>query len=271
MPRRLSIVTELDYDGQLPGGYVEGLSLHGQLDVRLYKDRQVLDFRPGNSPIVTLKHLETPTSWRGEDISFTLGPTRNLFIRNTKASTLAATLQKADLSLIQMNRPTDATRHFDLRSESIALTGTLQADRIQDWAVEFTDADYVSDTLPGPNTTAFANQASLTARLTPDQAPQITLDAPSITAETPLVRLADMRIALTGTPENYEVIHDSGMIFIIHLKMDFIKAEQNSMSLKPIMRRYASTTPIKTVQGQPTLMCPPFSSHRKACSHKVSF
>lgn len=215
MPRRLSVVTELDYDGQLPGGYVEGLRLDGQLDVRLYKGRQVLDFIPGNNAVVTLKSLETPTAWRGEDISFTLGKTPNLIIRNTKTTTLAATLLKADLSLFEMNRSEDDPRRFDLSSESITLTGTLQADRIQNWAVEFTDADFASDTLPGPNTTAFANLASLTARLVPDQAPLITLDAPSITAETPLVRLADMRIALTGTPENYEVVHDSGMIFII--------------------------------------------------------
>ena len=214
-PRRLSVVTELDYDGELPGGYVEGLSLNGQLDVRLYKGRQVLDFIPGNSPIVTLKSLETPTSWRGEDISFILGQTKNLFIRNANTSTLAATLQKADLSLIQMNRPANDPKRLDLRSETIALTGKLQADRIQDWEVEFTDADFSSDTLPGPNTTASARQASLTARLAPDQAPQITLAAPSITAETPIVRLSDMRVALEGTPESYRVDHDGGMIFII--------------------------------------------------------
>ena len=214
-PRGLSIITALDYDGQLPGGYVEGLNLNGQLDVRLFQGRQVLDFTPGKSPVVTLKSLETPTSWQGEDISFTLGPTQNLFIRNAKTSTLAATLQNADLSLFEINRPEDDPRRFDLSSETIALTGTLQPDRIQDWGVEFTDADFSSDTLPGPNTTAFANQASLTARLAPDQAPQITLDSPSITAETPLVRLADMRVALKGTPERYGVDHDGGMIFII--------------------------------------------------------
>jgi len=214
-PRRLSVTTELDYDGQLPGGYVEGLSLNGQLDVRLYKGRQILDFVPSKNPVVRVKSLETPTSWRGEDISFTLGPTRNLFIRNEKTSTLAATLQKAELSLFEMNRLEDDPRRFDLSSETIALTGTLQPDRIQDWAVEFTDTNFSSDTLPGPNTTAFANRASLTGRLAPDQAPQITIDAPSVTAETPLVRLADMRVALKGTPENYKVDHDNGMVFII--------------------------------------------------------
>jgi hypothetical protein len=214
-PRRLSVLTKLDYDGHLPGGYVEGLNLDGRLDVRLYEDRQALDFTPGNSPVVTLNSMETPTSWRGEDISFVLGPTRNLFIRNSKTSTLAATLQNVDLSLFETNRPEDDPRRFDLNSETIALTGTLRADRIQDWDVEFADADFSSDTLPGPDTTAFAEQASLTARLAPDQAPQITLDAPSLTAETPLVRVTDMQISLKGTPERYEVDHDGGMIFII--------------------------------------------------------
>jgi len=104
---------------------------------------------------------------------------------------------------------------FDLSSKTIALTGTLRADRIQDWDVAFIDADYVSDTLPGPNTTAFTNQASLTARLAPNQAPQITLDAPSLTAETPLARVANMQIALKGTPQRYEVNHEGGMIYII--------------------------------------------------------
>ncbi len=214
-PRRLSVTTALDYDGELPGGSVERLNLDGRLDVRLYQSQQVLDFTPKPGTRVTLNALETPTRWRGEDISFTLPRTPNLFTRTADSSVLAATLSEADFTLIHPPTETAAEQRLDIQSAAMTLNGTLFPNATQDWTVDFTTVEYASDTLPGLGTTATAEQAVLTAKLASGQPPQITLDSPSITAETPLVRLSNIGFSLGGTPDTYSVQHKGGTINVI--------------------------------------------------------
>ena len=213
-PRRLTVTTAFDYDGELPGGYVEGLNLDGRLDVRLYEGRQVLDFTPRPESVVTLKSMETPTKWRGENIQFTLPETKNLFSRTSEKSTFTATLNAADFTLTQPGENGDAPQVLDLSAAKMDLVGTLYPNATQDWAIAFTQGEYNSDTLPGPGTNASAATANLTARLAANQAPQITLDSPSITVETPLVRAANIQVALQGTPDTYTVEHSGGLFFI---------------------------------------------------------
>jgi len=153
-PRRLSVKTALDYDGDLPGGYVEGLNLEGKLDVRLYDGRQVLDFTPKPDSLVTLDMLETPTSWRGHDISFRLDPTESLLARTPKSTVLAATLKASDFTLRQDAAAKLKSQCLDLQSAEMKLAGTLLPDKTQTWSVKFEDAKYSSETLPGPGTKA---------------------------------------------------------------------------------------------------------------------
>lgn len=214
-PRRLSINTALDYDGELPGGYVEGLNLDGRLDVRLYEGRQVLGFTPRRGSVVTLKSLDTPTNWQGENISFTLPMTTNLFTRTSKSSVLSAKLNAARFTLTHPATDTAEPQQLDIDAAVMKLSGTIFPNAAQDWTVDFTEAKYSSETLPGPGTTGSAAEASLTARLLPDQSPQITLKSPSVTAETPLVGLANIGVGLHGTPSAYSVDHTGGTITII--------------------------------------------------------
>ena len=213
-PRRLSVTTAFNYDGELPGSYVEGLNLDGRLDVHLYEGRQVVDFTPRSESVVTLSSLETPTSWHGENIQFTLPATKNLFSRTAEQSTLTATLNAADFTLTQPGEDGGEVQVLDLRAAKMGLVGTLYPDATQDWDIAFTQGRYASETLPGPGTAASAHTANLTARLAKGQAPQITLDSPSITVETPLVRASDIEVALEGTPETYTIEHSGGLFFI---------------------------------------------------------
>lgn len=215
MPRRLTINTALNYDGNLPGGYVEELDLKGQLDVHLYDGRQVLGFTPKDSGFVTIKSLETPTNWRGENISFQLEPTKNLFTRTSKLSVLSANLRAADFALTQDATETTDAQRLDLKAAEMVLSGSLLPGSVQEWVVAFKEAEYASETLPGPGTTASTAKASLTARLSPEALPQIKLDAPSVTAETPLARLTNIDVTLEGTPEAYTVEHTGGSFDIV--------------------------------------------------------
>ena len=214
-PRRLSINTDLDYDGDLPGGRVTGLNLEGRLDVRLYDGRQVLDFTPRSESRITLAALETPTAWVGENISFNLPPTKSLFTRTASKTTLAATLETADFTLIQPAIRDTAAQRLELQSAGLELEGFLHPDQTQDWTVAFTDVDYASETLPGPGTTGAAQLANLTAHLAPGSSPQITLRSPAMTGETPLARLSNFEIELSGTPDKYKITHKGGTVDVI--------------------------------------------------------
>jgi len=214
-PRRLSVETALDYDGDLPGGYVNDLNLDGRLDVRLYETRQVLDFTPKRGQLITIKSLDTSTNWQGEDISFTLPATANLFTRTSQSSVLTATLNSADFTLTQAANNEATSQRLEIESGVMTLSGTLFPDAVQRWVVDFTDVKYASDSLPGPRTTASAATANLTAKLSSGQPPQITFDSPSVTAETPFVALKNIGISVTGMPDNYQINHTSGTIDVI--------------------------------------------------------
>ncbi len=214
-PRQLTINTSVDYDGDLPGGRVTGLNLEGRLDVHLYVGRQVLDFTPTPSSRVTLVSLETPTAWFGEDISFSLPPTTSLFTREKGQSNFTATLEMADFTLTQPAIAGNKAQRLDFQSEGLTLDGTLWPDKTQDWNIDFTQVQYASETLPGAGTIGFAPRAKVTTRLSPGQSPQLTLNSSSITAETPLVRISDFEIALSGTPDAYVVDHQGGTVDVI--------------------------------------------------------
>ena len=213
-PRRLSVTTAFNYDGELPGSYVEGLNLDGRLDVHLYNGRQVLDFTPRPDSVVTLKSLETPTNWRGENIQFTLPATRNLFSRTAQKAMLTATLSAADFTLTQPGEDGGDPQVLDLSAAKMDLIGALYPDARQDWDLEFTRGKYSSETLPGPGTSASAGTANLTARLALGQAPEITLDSPAITVETPFMLASNVKVDLQGTPDKYTVEHSGGLFFV---------------------------------------------------------
>lgn len=214
-PRRLSINTDLDYDGDLPGGRVTGLNLDGRLDVRLYDGRQVLDFTPQPDSRITLASLETPTVWLAEDISFTMPATKNLFTRTSSKTILETKLANANFTLTQSATAEATAQRLDLQSAGLNLKGVLLPNNTQDWVAEFADVNYASETLPGPGTTGSAKQANLTAQLAPNVPPQLTVNSPSITAETPLARLSEFEIALSGTPDNYQIVHKGGTVDVI--------------------------------------------------------
>lgn len=211
-PRRLSVRTNLDFDGELPGGYVEGLALRGRLDVALHEGRQVIDFTPTPNTLITLTRMETPTAWIIEDAAFGLPATRSLFVKRPDVGRLEARLNESKFTFTQPAIDGAAAQRLDLRAEAMFLKGDIFGAGQQSWDIEFTDAAYASDTLPAVGTKAAAKRASLTAQIAPDAPVEFTLQSPAISAETPLVKIADMNIALSGSPLEYDVSHSSGSV-----------------------------------------------------------
>lgn len=214
-PRRLIVETNLDFDGGLPGGYVEGLSLQGQLDVALHEGRQVLDFNPNPDALISFSRLETPTAWVIEDAEFSLPATRSLFVKKPNLGTLAARLGQSKFTFTQPGLNEKLAQRLDLEAEALSLKGSILGPGQQSWEVAFSNANYTSDTLPAVGTKAAAQSANLTAQITPNAPVEFTLSSPEISAQTPLVQISNMGIDLAGTPLVYEVLHSGGNVSLI--------------------------------------------------------
>ena len=214
-PRKLTVDTSLDFDGALPGGYVEDLSLQGLLNVRLYDGRQVVDFTPRGDGRITLSRLETPTEWTVENADFKLAPTRGLFTRTQSLGKLDASLNDANFGLTKPQMDAAPAQRLDLTAGNLSLSGSLFPDRRQSWDIQFEDAAYASETLPSPGTKAAAMKGELTVELAPDTPAEFTLNSPSVTGETPLVRVTGMGVEMQGTPENYGISHTGGTVILI--------------------------------------------------------
>ena len=213
-PRRVSLQTQMDYDGPVPGGRVGNLDLVGQIDVRLYEGWQSLDFTPKPDRPVTFDRLETPTEWTLTNARFHLPATENIFVRKLSQSVMQADLQDADF---MATRPTEQglNQQVHVTSQSADLKGILTPDLTQNWSVALETARYESENLPGPGTRASAEQANITARLKPDTPAKIHLTSPSVMASTPLVDVTQMGIDLSGTTDNYVVAYTGGTLKMI--------------------------------------------------------
>lgn len=95
------------------------------------------------------------------------------------------------------------------------LNGILSPDQTQDWSIALGEAHYESETLPGPETRASAQQANITARIDPDMPMQIHLTSPSVMATTPMVDVKNMDAELKGTPDDYNVSYRGGKLKLI--------------------------------------------------------
>jgi len=128
-PRNVRLKTVLDYDGPVPGGRIENLDLSGQIDVQLFENRQVLDFRPDPGTVVQFDRLETPTDWTVGQARIDLPYTKKIFVRSAEASTIRADLTRANFILEKPALDAAPAQEISLSVGATALTGLLRPDR----------------------------------------------------------------------------------------------------------------------------------------------
>lgn len=214
-PRNVRLKTVLDYDGPVPGGRIENLDLSGQIDVQLFENRQVLDFRPDPGTVVQFDRLETPTDWTVGQARIDLPYTKKIFVRSAEASTIRADLTRANFILEKPALDAAPAQEISLSVGATALTGLLRPDRSQDWTVGLSQAIYQSDTMPQPGTTGRAEQADLFVQMAVGQSPQFKLTSPAIFGSTDLAEVNNMAINIAGMADNYSVDHSAGTVKLI--------------------------------------------------------
>lgn len=208
--RRVDITGNLDYDGPIPGGIVDGMRLGGTMGVTLTNSATRVDFTP-TSEQVTIERLETPTEWTAFDLTATLAPAAPIYRRAGDTTKIFASL--SDIKFYTERQTIPA--RLDIQAETSALEGTLTPHRnglTQDWEVDFTAAKIASEDLPGPNTRIDLGSGNLESQLISGQSPTFALTAPQAQIQTELLRAKDMQLSVSGTPDNYTVEHAKGLV-----------------------------------------------------------
>jgi len=205
--RLLSMTGGIDYDGDIPSGYVTGLKTSGRLNVALLKNGLETVFKPADQTPITIAKFETPVGWRGEGLSFNMVSEMPFFTRRGDVGTLSAELSNASGLLVD-----DAeTRHLDMSLKTVKVIGTLKDGR-QDWDIKASGIHVMSDDLPGPGTDVKADTAVMNVALVSGAAPQFELESPSADIKSRLVNADHLAVKVAGTPDNFKLDYKDGLI-----------------------------------------------------------
>jgi len=207
---RLMLRGAVDYDGDIPGGYVETLKAGGVLNTRLNAGRTQLDYKPDRK--VTFSKLETTSDWRVENFSGSIVPRSPIYARTASGiTTIQTNLSDANFSA---TRPaTDALEAATLFLEvsSAKASGRIQ-DIAQNWDVGFSGVTVKSETFPVIGTDLVLPEGELTVGLSADAPLSFFMTAPTSTLITPAYVVRGMAVDATGTIERYTMNYSGGRV-----------------------------------------------------------
>lgn len=203
--RRFNLTGPIAYDGDVPGGYVEGLKANGVTQVIATQTRVETQFVPKAGTEIEIAAFDNPTAWRGEALTFKIAPSGALYILKNSAGRLTTDLSEVSGNWVD----TDLGRHIDLNVASVSVTGTLAED-LQNWRLNAMDAKVVSPDVPATGSETFAPEAALVVRLRPDTAPEFSLETKQTNVITETVTATNMTLFVKGTPERFTVDYSDG-------------------------------------------------------------
>lgn len=212
-PSRLNLRGAADYDGDIPGGYAEGLHAGGNLSAVLNDGRTRVDFNPDRA--LKISRLETSSDWLIEDFEGQLDPGFPLYQRNESGrASLRASLINARL---RASRPAldlvDAAT-LDLQFGRADLTGDIRSEA-QDWTIGFNELHLQSETFPVVGTDLSFPSGTLNLGLSAEDRSTFALSAPASTLITPLYVVRDMAIDAAGTADRYTMDYQNGQVKLV--------------------------------------------------------
>ncbi|MEP3889074.1 MAG: YdbH domain-containing protein [Hellea sp.] len=204
--RNMVLAGGVDYDGSVPGGYAVGLKTAGRMTMDLRGNVMSVKFKPGNDAPITMSRFETPTEWRGEDISAALLSEKPIYRRRGNVSSMDAEL--ANVSLIAIDSTN--TRHLGMVFEGMTVSGELKGER-QSWDVLGRTLKITSEDMPGPGTVITAPQSRIQIERTSAEVPmQFFMAAPTANVKTQLVTATKIKVEAAGTPDAYTLNYSPG-------------------------------------------------------------
>ncbi len=206
-PRRLKLFGALNYDGDIPGGYVTGLETEGELDVRLGQTTEIYYAATPGIPVI-MQTFDNPTEWTASNVNFDLVENAQipLFSTQDRQGTLSTNVKNLSADLAN----TDRTRTLSFEFGA----ADIQADitESQKWQINGRDVLMTSEDTPTPGTVMRAPETAITAMLEPGQSPQFTIDAPAADVTTQSVDADGLAVQVAGTPEKFRVNYQNARV-----------------------------------------------------------
>jgi len=207
--RTLKVDGPLDFDGNIPGGYVQGLKTAGKLNVELGNTTEIF-FAPqsgrSDNHRVTMERFESPTPWIASQISFDLlaKPGVPLFRLGHKKGDLTAALENLEMVLDNV----EGTRSLKIGFAGADIDARIA--EIQSWEILGRDVLMTSDNVPSAGTEMRAPTSRITAVVKPGTSPEFTVDAPSADVKTQQVIASGLTVQVAGIPEKFRVDYQNG-------------------------------------------------------------
>lgn len=212
-PSRLNLRGAADYDGDIPGGYAQGLIAGGALSAQLQEGRTQVNFTPDTR--VKIARLETTSDWTVTNFDGQLKPVSPLYVRNgLNRATLRTALLDARLTASRPDTDLVEAATLDLQFASANLSGDIKAGT-QSWDIRFSDLALQSETFPIAGTDLVLPSGDLTVGLSTDGRSTFALTAPDSTIITPAYAVRGMAIEADGTAEQYRLTYKNGRVKVL--------------------------------------------------------
>jgi hypothetical protein len=212
-PSRLILRGAADYDGDIPGGYAQGLMAGGTLTARLSDARTKVDFTPDRR--LKISQLETTSEWTVEDFEGELKPVSPLYDRTgTDRATVRTALIDAHLTASRPATDLVEAAALDLQFAKADVAGDIRLNA-QDWAIGFSDLALQSETFPVAGTDLVLPRGDLAVGLSNEGRTTFSLSAPTSTLMTPAYAVRDMAIEAEGTAEQYSLNYENGRVKVL--------------------------------------------------------
>jgi len=210
MPSRLILRGSAHYDGDIPGGYADGLVAGGTLSARLNEGQTQVDFNPDRP--LKIARLETSSEWVVENFEGQIDPASPMFERKgDETSELRTSLIDARL---QASRPASDIAEaaaLDLQFANADLVGTINTDT-QNWDIIFSELALQSETFPIAGTDLKLPSGELNVNLSSENRSSFALAAPDSTVITPGYSVRGMAIDAAGTADRYRLDYEGGRV-----------------------------------------------------------
>jgi hypothetical protein len=210
---QLRLVGQADYDGDIPGGYVDRLRTGGTLIARLSDNQTTVDFTPNQA--LQIAHLETTSDWTLKAFSGQLIPASPLYERRANQPDRVQT-RLSDMSF-QAIRPANAEADavtLDMTIAKADLSGEIDGSN-QAWTGQFETLNLRSETFPVPETDLALPAGDIDIRLSADQRTTFDLSTESSSLMTPAYTIRNMALSARGTAEDYALDYKNGRVRLI--------------------------------------------------------
>lgn len=213
-PSKLTLRGAADYDGDIPGGYVDGLKAGGVLTAQLQAGRTQVDLGPDRP--IKIARLETTSEWVITDFIGQIKPDTPLYVRRgLDRATVNTDLIDARLTASRPATDLVDAATLDLQFGRADLSGDITADA-QSWDIGFVDLALQSDTFPVAGTDLVIPESDLTVGLSANGRSTFALKALSSTLLTPTLSVRGMAIEAAGTAEAYDMTFAQGRIKMLN-------------------------------------------------------